>query len=535
MTTSTKQLIELYIATFGRAPDASGLVFWQGHLSDATLSLNQIAQLFFDATETIERYPSSLSYDSFVDEVYVNVLGRPAENEGRTYWVNRLEQGSITKDEFILSFVGSASSNEGTNDQLLVNNKTLIGEYFAITLGLDDTTLAFHVMDSLSLDINTLECIKADLLTFTKETDYIYKVLDDTNNTYNGSDAKDWIYGMLGDDTIDGGNGKNHIYGGGGSDTLYGGSDIDVIFGDTGDDILYGGDGDDIMNGGEGNDSIHGDAGINTIYGDSGDDYLYGGDDADTIYGGFGNDTIVSGLGNDRIYGEDGNDKIEASDGKNWVDAGGGDDIIYGGVDVDLIYGGSGDDTLYGFAGSDVLSGMNDADLIYGGEGDDVINGGDGADSLNGDAGNDVIYGEAGDDIITGGQGSDTLVGGAGRDKFQFSSLDSTLTSLDTITDFTFSLILGDYIQLQNNGVEVIITSKVNVATAASLSAALDLVSAEDGSVNAIIKWFVYQSNTYIVEDMSANVAYDPTIDLVVKLQGIYDLSTMDSSILSFA
>lgn len=535
MNTSTKQLIELYIATFGRAPDASGLTFWDGHLSSGRLTLEQIAKQFFDATETKERYPQTLSYADFVDEVYVNVLDRPAEADGKAYWVDRLEKKTITKESFILTFIGIASGNEGTSDQQLVNNKTTIGYYYAVTLKLDDTTLAFHSMDSISSDANTVTRMKADLDVYKESKDFNYLALNDLSNTYNGTEDKDWIYGMGGDDTLYGNAGDNYIYGGKGNDTLYGGVDIDVLYGDEDDDMLYGDLGDDSLYGREGNDTLDGGDGNNTLYGDIGDDYIYGGIDVDLIYGGQGNDTITSSLGADRIYGEDGNDFIDAGNGANWVDGGSGNDTIYGGTDIDQLYGGSGNDIINGFAGADILSGMADNDTLYGGEGADAIYGGEGTDTLNGNEDNDVLYGEVGDDTLNGGLGTDTLTGGSGRDTFIFQSLESTLLTMDTITDFTFSASSGDYIKLQDHGTEIITTTKVNVAAATTLSNALNLASTGDGVANAIIKWFVFQNNTYLLEDMSTNATYDATTDIVVKLQGVYDLSSINTSTLTFA
>ena len=524
MNNSEKQLIELYIATFGRAPDVSGLTFWLEHLTAGTLTLQNIAKQFFDATETKLRYPDSLSYGDFVDGVYNNVLNRGAEAAGKAYWVDRLERGTITKEDFILTFIAAASSNEGTSDQQLVNNKTAIGYYYAITLALSDTTLAFHVMESITSDTNTVTRVKADLSKFTSS--YIYNKLDSLDNTFTATEKDDWMYGMQGNDTLDGGDGKNYIYGGIGNDTLYGGKVVDTLHGDAGNDILHGGAGDDVLYGGEGSDTLYGGEGKNILYGDAGDDYIYGGIGIDTIYGGTGNDIIIADLEADRIYGEDGDDYIEAGDGANWVDGGTGNDTIYGGSGIDTLYGGEGNDILQGFAGVDTLSGMLGNDTIYGGEGNDT---------LYGDEDNDFIYGELGDDALHGGLGLDSLTGGAGQDTFIFKSTESTLATMDVITDFNFSTLLGDYIALQDHGTEVITTTKVNVSAATTLSSALDLASTGDGSVNALVKWFIFQNNTYLVEDMNVSATYNATTDIVIKLQGVYDFSTLDTSTLLFS
>ena len=56
-----------------------------------------------------------------------------------------------------------------------------------------------------------------------------------------------------------------------------------VIFGLGGDDILNGGDGDDILIGGDGNDLLRGSFGNDVLYGNNGHDLLRGGDDNDVL------------------------------------------------------------------------------------------------------------------------------------------------------------------------------------------------------------------------------------------------------------
>lgn len=517
MDTSSSQLIELYIATFGRAPDASGYNFWKTKLDAHTLTIQNVAKLFFDATETQLRYPSTLSSSDFVDDIYTNVLGRPAESSGKAYWVWRLDSGTITRQDFILTFVQMASANTGTADQQLVQNKTLVGYHFAVTLALNDTTLAFHAMDSVGSDSDSVTRTESDLSAYKASSAIVYKQLDDTSSVYHALLDKDWIYAMGGDDTVYGGAGDDRLYGGNGDDTLYGGDNNDILYGDAGADLLYGDKGDDTLYGGAGDDSLHGGDGTNTLYGDAGNDYIYGGAGDDLIYGGAGDDVIFSDAGDDRIYGGDGNDTIDTGEGDNWADAGIGNDTLNGGSGIDQLFGGEGNDTLYG------------------GEGDDTLSGGSGNDTLYGGSGIDTLYGESGDDILSGGIGADILSGGSGRDTFIFEVGDSTLTDIDTITDFTFSATSGDMLRFADHGSESIVTAKVSTSTATSLGEALDLAAAGNGSTNAIMRWFTYQNDTYVLEDMSVSATYDSATDIVVKLRGVYDLNTWNSNTLQFA
>lgn len=104
------------------------------------------------------------------------------------------------------------------------------------------------------------------------------------------------------------------------NETLNGGDDIDQLFGEGGDDILNGGNGADVLNGGDGDDTLNGDAGNDVLHGNDGDDTLNGGAGSDELYGGAGNNILNGGDDNDTLYGNSGSDILSG-------DAG--DDVIY--------------------------------------------------------------------------------------------------------------------------------------------------------------------------------------------------------------
>ena len=100
----------------------------------------------------------------------------------------------------------------------------------------------------------------------------------------NSAGTEDTIYGLQGDDRIDGKAGADTLYGGIGNDTLFGGDGIDKLYGEAGNDILHGGNGRDTLVGDEGDDKL---------YGESGDDILVGGTGNDVLEGGSGDDIFV--------------------------------------------------------------------------------------------------------------------------------------------------------------------------------------------------------------------------------------------------
>jgi Ca2+-binding RTX toxin-like protein len=92
-------------------------------------------------------------------------------------------------------------------------------------------------------------------------------VADDSANTVTGGADGELMYGLGGDDRMQGnasanilaGNtGLDMLTGGDGNDTLFGGRDADVLYGDAGDDMLSGDRGDDMRTGGAGADRFAG-------------------------------------------------------------------------------------------------------------------------------------------------------------------------------------------------------------------------------------------------------------------------------------
>jgi len=133
-------LIELYIASFNRAPDSLGLYYWGSRLSDG-MSLQDIAKSFFVQKETVASYPSTMSNDDFVRKVYDNVLNRPPDTEGLNYWVGELNRGSVSKDSFLLAIINGAKATTGSaKDRSTLSNKELAGAYFALSKGLNNSS-----------------------------------------------------------------------------------------------------------------------------------------------------------------------------------------------------------------------------------------------------------------------------------------------------------------------------------------------------------------------------------------------------------
>ena len=297
-----------------------------------------------------------------------------------------------------------------------------------------------------------------------------------------GDDDPNSIWGLGGDDELDGGEGDDTLEGGPGADMLTGGDSVEVKSrkpsgGDTASwagsasgvtvrlhsQTLMGGDAEgdtfarmvaveymtmrdpneeqetrtaslpDIENlMGSGNDDIlAGDFRDNIIRGGAGDDTLYGGPQGD-------GDGMGADSNSDRLEGGDGNDRLFGGFGVDTLDGGPDDDVLWGGPGFDYLIGGDGNDMIYA-DNLDTVSGS-----IKGGGGNDTVsfekimeavkftaNVSNSIENIIGTDSDtaDTLMGNDKDNVIEGRDGGDTLDGGGGvYDTVSYASSDRRVT-----------------------------------------------------------------------------------------------------------
>ena len=148
-----ENVTELYVATFNRAADSTGLDYW---VDDSGLDLELIAQSFFDQSETQELYPPGTSAYNFVWAVYANLFNRTPDPEGLTYWEEELRSGRIPRSVFILAVInGAQNTEEYGNDAIILENKTIVGLSFS-SAELDDVEDASGIMMGITDDYETV-------------------------------------------------------------------------------------------------------------------------------------------------------------------------------------------------------------------------------------------------------------------------------------------------------------------------------------------------------------------------------------------
>ena len=96
----------LYQNVFDRPADDGGRVYWQGVIAEG-LTFNQVGTWFYSS----EEYFNSAGRDDrrFIEAMYDDILGRPADDAGVTYWLGQRAAGA-GRDDLAFAFYESIES-----------------------------------------------------------------------------------------------------------------------------------------------------------------------------------------------------------------------------------------------------------------------------------------------------------------------------------------------------------------------------------------------------------------------------------------
>ncbi len=113
--TPAAQIMRLYQAALGRAPDPIGLANWVTALNNGT-SLVSIAAGFIGSPEFRSRFPAAgTDNTAFVTQLYQNVLHRAPDPTGLSNWTAALNSGSQSQAQVVLGFSESAENESNTS------------------------------------------------------------------------------------------------------------------------------------------------------------------------------------------------------------------------------------------------------------------------------------------------------------------------------------------------------------------------------------------------------------------------------------
>jgi ELWxxDGT repeat protein len=105
----------LYKAAVARDPDEGGFEFWLGQLSSGALTREGLAAAFTDSPEFETLFAVGQSDEAFIEAYYENILERPADPGGRTFWVQSFQDGADRAD-LLIAFAESGEFVEANAD-----------------------------------------------------------------------------------------------------------------------------------------------------------------------------------------------------------------------------------------------------------------------------------------------------------------------------------------------------------------------------------------------------------------------------------
>jgi hypothetical protein len=99
-TTQQTALQQLYVAYFNRPADPGGLAFYDANLTAGRVTMAQISADFAQSAEYQDEYDQA-TYAGVVDQVYMNLFGRPADSTGKALYVKALNDKTMTIGEMV--------------------------------------------------------------------------------------------------------------------------------------------------------------------------------------------------------------------------------------------------------------------------------------------------------------------------------------------------------------------------------------------------------------------------------------------------
>jgi len=142
-TTYYTDIQKLYVAYFNRPADPAGLAFWETAVEAAKGDTAAVSAAFAGSAEYKAAY-ANMTNAQIVDTVYQNLFGRPAEDAGKAYWANLLDNKTITIDAVVTAV---ASGAQGT-DKTAYNNKVTAAAAFTTAVDTDAEKAGYNGTDA---------------------------------------------------------------------------------------------------------------------------------------------------------------------------------------------------------------------------------------------------------------------------------------------------------------------------------------------------------------------------------------------------
>ena len=132
MATTSAQVQQLYVGLLGRAADQTGLNYWLNELNatPAKMTLENLRANIVNSQPEYKAVFGALSRVDTVTKIYNNLFGRAPDATGLTYWTTGAG-ATVNIDQLTSAFINGASAA----DTQALTNKTVVAEVYTSTAG----------------------------------------------------------------------------------------------------------------------------------------------------------------------------------------------------------------------------------------------------------------------------------------------------------------------------------------------------------------------------------------------------------------
>lgn len=131
-TTTATQIQQLYVGLLGRAADQGGLNWWADQVTTGGKTLEDVRASFVTSTEYTTTYGAATTRADLVTSIYQNLFERTPSADEVKYWA---ETDTRPADQLVAAFIEFA----GAADQAVINNKAFVAQTYTDTVGTDFT------------------------------------------------------------------------------------------------------------------------------------------------------------------------------------------------------------------------------------------------------------------------------------------------------------------------------------------------------------------------------------------------------------
>ena len=132
MATTSAQVQQLYVGLLGRAADQTGLNYWLNELNatPAKMTLENLRANIVNSQPEYKAIFGTLSRVDTVTKIYNNLFGRAPDATGLTYWTTG-GGSTVNIDQLTLAFINGAAAA----DTQALTNKAVVAEVYTSTAG----------------------------------------------------------------------------------------------------------------------------------------------------------------------------------------------------------------------------------------------------------------------------------------------------------------------------------------------------------------------------------------------------------------